>query len=187
MQTNGRGQRSPFQGGGATTLFRSETVCVERALFARTNISCSWMRCFVARGLPISRIADLMFEESPGINVEGREALHYLIQCMHKYGHKNRIGITLRRNVNHCDVSRGKIRCALRPACGTEHSSAPKKSPAGIQNLGTAGGATRNRNRRKRSTSRRRTPPKRRRSVQLVKIADCLHIEESGRGLELRL
>ena len=57
------------------------------------------MRCFVARGLPISRLADLMFEESPGINVEGREALHYLIQCMHKYGHKNRIGITLRRYV----------------------------------------------------------------------------------------
>ena len=154
MQTNGRGQRSPFQGGGATTLFRSETVCVERALFARTNISCSWMRCFVARGLPISRIADLMFEESPGINVEGREALHYLIQCMRKYGHRNRIGITLRRNVNHCDVSRGKIRCALRPACGTEHSSAPKKRPAGIENLGTAGRVTRNGNRKIRASGK---------------------------------
>ena len=144
---------------------------------------CSWMRCFVARGFD-DLVWDLQgaygaqiiaYCSSPGINVEGREALHYLIQRMHKYGHKNRIGITLRRIVNHCDGYRG-----------TEHSSAPKKSPAGIQNLETAGGATRNSNRRKKSTSRRRTPPKRRRCVQLVKMADCLHIEENGRGLELR-
>ena len=40
-----------------------------------------------------------------------------------KSGHKNRIAIKLRRQVNHCDGSRDSIRCALRPACGTERST----------------------------------------------------------------
>ena len=84
---------------------------------------CSWMRCFVARGFD-DLVWDLQgaygaqiiaYFSSPGINVEGREALHYLIQCMHEYGHKNRIGTTYR---------------------------------VWLQNLETAGGATRNRNRR---------------------------------------
>ena len=36
---------------------------------------------------------------------------------------KNRIEITLRCQVNHCDGSRASIRCALRLACGTECST----------------------------------------------------------------
>ena len=40
-----------------------------------------------------------------------------------KSGHKNRIAIKLRRQVNHCDGSRASIRCALRLACGTECST----------------------------------------------------------------
>ena len=76
------------------------------------------------------------------------------ISWTHKYGHKNRIGITLRRQVNHCDGSRDSIRCALRPACGTEHSSALKKRPAGIENLGSAGRVTRNGNRKIRASGK---------------------------------
>ena len=102
---------------------------------------CSWMRCFVVRGVD-ELVWDL--QRAYSAQIIGREALHYLIQCMHEYGHKNRIGSTYR---------------------------------VWLQNLETTESATRNRNRGYRSTSRRRIPPKGRRSVQLVKLADCLPIE----------
>ena len=141
MQTNGRGQRSPFQEAGSPII----TVAAEAALFRSETL----FRSYEAHGL--------------AVRVRGCAALwrgqtfrsaRTNISWMHKYGHKNRIGITLRRHVNHCDGSRDRIRCALRPACGTEHSSAPKKRPAGIENLGTAGGATRNGNRKIRASGK---------------------------------
>ena len=141
MQTNGRGQRSPFQEAGSPII----KVAAEAALFRSETL----FRSYEAHGQTF--------------RVRGCAALwrgqtfrsaRTDISWMHKYGHKNRIGITLRRQVNHCDGSRDSIRCALRPACGTERSSALKKRPAGIENLGSAGRVTRNGNRKIRASGK---------------------------------
>ena len=83
---------------------------------------------------------------------------------MWKYGDDNRIAITFRRIVNHCDGSakfRSKLRCPLRPACGIEPTTAPKKRPAGSQDLETAGAATGAPRKKRRSSTTSRSPPTR--------------------------